>query len=128
MEDYRTNSQVLYHCRGIHLPSRTSDCGIDFHFDKTWPMVFWTAGAAWTAHFYYDYWLYTGDDEFFVKRALPFMKEAALFYEDYLYEDETGHWKFSPSYSPENTPANSDNAACVNATMDISVATELFGI
>lgn len=126
MEDYRTNSQVLYHCRGIHLPSRTSDCGIDFHFDKTWPMVFWTAGAAWTAHFYYDYWLYTGDDEFFVKRALPFMKEAALFYEDYLYEDETGHWKFSPSYSPENTPANSDNAACVNATMDISVATELF--
>lgn len=126
VEDYRKNSRILYGCRGIHIPSRTSDCGIDFHFDITWPMVFWTAGAAWVSHFYYDYWLYTGDDEFFKNRALPFMKEAALFYEDYLYEDERGYWEFSPSYSPENTPANRDNAACINATMDISVATELF--
>lgn len=126
LEDYRTNSRVLYGCRGIHIPSRTSDSGMDFHFDRTWPMVFWTAGAGWAAHFYFDYWLYTCDDAFFRNRALPFMKEAALFYEDYLYEDETGFWRFSPSYSPENTPSNSDSAACVNATMDISVATELF--
>lgn len=126
IKDYRENSRILYGCRGIHIPSRTSDCGIDFHFDMTWPMVFWTAGAAWVSHFYYDYWLYTGDDEFFRNRALPFMKEAALFYEDYLYEDENGYWEFSPSYSPENTPENRDNAACINATMDISVATELF--
>lgn len=126
LEDYRENSRVLYGCRGIHVPSRTSDCGVDFHFDITWPMVFWTAGAAWVSHFYYDYWLYTGDDEFFKNRALPFMKEAALFYEDYLYEDERGYWEFNPSYSPENTPGNKDNAACINATMDISVAMELF--
>lgn len=126
MPDYRKNSQVLYGCRGIHVPSRTSDCGIDFHFDKTWPMIFWTAGAAWVAHFYYDYWLYTGDREFFEQHALPFMKEAALFYEDYLFEDENGKWVFSPSYSPENTPLNYNNSACINATMDISIAKELF--
>lgn len=126
MEDYRRNSRILYGCRGIHIPSRTSDSGLDFHFDETWPMVFWTAGAAWCAHFYYDYWLYTGDDRFFAERALPFMKEAALFYEDYLIEDETGHWVFSPSYSPENTPLGSENAACINASMDIAAAKELF--
>ncbi len=123
---YRENSRILYGCRGIHVPSRTSDSGYDFHFDLTWPMIFWTAGAAWVSHFYYDYWLYTGDDDFFIKRALPFMKESALFYEDYLIEDEEGYWMFTPSYSPENTPSNSDNAACVNATMDIAVAKELF--
>lgn len=126
LPDYRKNSQVLYGCRGIHVPSRTSDCGIDFHFDKTWPMIFWTAGAAWVSHFYYDYWLYTGDRDFFEKHALPFMKEAALFYEDYLFEDENGKWIFSPSYSPENTPLNYNNSACINATMDISIAKELF--
>lgn len=126
LDDYRENARILYGCRGIHIPSRTSDSGMDFHFDLTWPMIFWTAGAAWTAHFYYDYWLYTCDDIFFKERALPFMKEAALFYEDFLYEDENGYLEFSPSYSPENTPGNRDNAACINATMDISVATELF--
>lgn len=126
LDDYRLNSQILYGCRGIHVPSRTSDSGLDFHFDLTWPMIFWTAGAAWIAHFYYDYWLYTGDNNFFLNHALPFMKEAALFYEDFLIEDERGYWMFSPSYSPENTPLNSENAACVNATMDISVAKELF--
>ena len=123
---YRRNSQILYGCRGIHVPSRASDSGLDFHFDLTWPMIFWTAGGAWAAHFYYDYWLYTGDDTFFLDRALPFMKEVALFYEDFLQEDENGYWLFSPSYSPENTPLNSDNAASINATMDISVAKELF--
>ena len=126
MEDYRKNSRILYGCRGIHIPSRTSDSGLDFHFDETWPMVFWTAGAAWCAHFYYDYWLYTGDDKFFRERALPFMREAALFYEDFLIEDETGHWMFTPSYSPENTPLGSENAACINASMDIAAAKELF--
>ncbi|HEY5465857.1 MAG TPA: glycoside hydrolase family 95 protein, partial [Clostridia bacterium] len=88
---------------------------------------FWTAGAGWAAHFYYDYWLYTGDRGFFLERALPFMMEAALFYEDFLIEDGHGHWLFSPSYSPENNPAGSTAQACVNATMDIAVARELFG-
>lgn len=126
MADYRYNAKHIYGCRGIHIPSRTSDRGIDFHFSDTWCMLFWVAGAAWMAHFYYDYWLFTRDDAFFVNRALPFMKEAALFYEDYLIEDENGRWLFSPSYSPENHPANSDSQACINATMDIAIATELF--
>jgi alpha-L-fucosidase 2 len=32
---------------------------------------------------------------------------------------------FNPSYSPENTPRNSDNQICINATMDIGFAKEL---
>jgi hypothetical protein len=54
------------------------------------------------------------------------MKEAALFYEDYRVDDGKGRWLFSPSYSPENTPANSNSPVCVNATMDIACAKELF--
>lgn len=123
---YRENSRKLYGCRGIHIPSRTSANGYDIHYSTSYPMLFWTAGAAWAAHFYFDYWLYTGDDNFFKKRALPFMKEAALFYEDFLIEGTDGCWLFSPSYSPENTPFNRKSPGAVNATMDIAVAKELF--
>lgn len=123
---YRENSRRLFGCRGIHIPSRTSAGGYDIHFSTAYPMLFWTAGAAWAAHFYYDYWLYTGDDEFFRTRALPFMKEAALFYEDFLIPDADGRWLFIPSYSPENTPMHRESSATVNATMDIAVAKALF--
>lgn len=126
MDDYRENSRILYGCRGIHVPTRTSDRGYDIHFDETWPMLFWTAGAGWNARFFYDYWLFTGDNEFFKEHALPFMKEAALFYEDYLIEDENGKWLFTPGYSPENTPKGNDSSTAMNATMDLSVAKELF--
>ncbi|MGN6644314.1 MAG: glycosyl hydrolase family 95 catalytic domain-containing protein, partial [Verrucomicrobiota bacterium] len=122
---YRENAWRLYGCRGIHLPSRTSTHGLNNHFDSTWPMTFWTAGAGWAAHFFYDYYLHTGDREFLREHALPFMKEAALFYENFLVTGPDGNYLFSPSYSPENNPANSPSQACINATMDISVAKEL---
>lgn len=126
MPDYRENAKRLFKCRGILLPSRASSHGLNNHFDETWPMTFWTAGAAWAAHFFYDYYLYTGDREFLRQRALPFMKEAALFYEDFLTTTSAdGRLLFSPSYSPENSPGNSKSQACVNATMDIAAAREL---
>jgi len=126
LPDFRSNAARLYGCRGILVPSRASSHGLNNHFDATWPMTFWTAGAGWAAQFYFDYYLYTGDKKFLRERALPFMRQAALFYEDFLVEGPDGKWLFSPSYSPENNPANSPSQACVNATMDIAVARELF--
>ena len=124
--EFRANALKLYGCRGILLPSRASTHGWKNSFDATWPMTFWTAGAGWMAQFYYDYWLYTGDRTFLRERALPFMKEAALFYEDFLISGPDGRLLFSPSYSPENHPGNSDSQACINAAMDLGVARELF--
>jgi hypothetical protein len=125
MDDFRLNAKRMYNCRGIHVPSRASSHGLNNHFDETWPMTFWTAGAGWAAQFFFDYYLYTGDRDFLANRALPFMKEAALFYEDFLLEGPDGKLLFSPSYSPENHPANNPSQACVNAAMDIGVAREL---
>jgi hypothetical protein len=125
MAEFRTNAQRFYDCRGIFVPSRASNHGLKNSFDGNWCMTFWTAGAGWMAQFYYDYYLYTGDREFLAKRALPFMKEAALFYEDFLVAGPDGKLMFSPSYSPENHPGNSDSQACINAAMDLGVAREL---
>jgi alpha-L-fucosidase 2 len=125
MADYRENARRMFGARGINVPSRTSSHGLNNHFDGTWPMTFWTAGAGWNASFYYDYYLYTGDKKFLADKAIPFMKDAAAFYEDFLIEDSNGKYVFNPSYSPENNPANNSSQACINATMDIAVAKEL---
>ncbi|MGE5359796.1 MAG: glycosyl hydrolase family 95 catalytic domain-containing protein [Bacteroidales bacterium] len=120
----RENARRMYGTRGALIPSRASTHGFNNHFDRTWPMTFWTAGTGWMAHFYYDYYLHTGDRQFLRERALPILTAAAEFYEDFLCQDESGHYVFSPSYSPENNPRNSRSQAVVNATMDIAVAKE----
>lgn len=125
MDEFRLNAKNFYGCRGILVPSRASSHGLNNHFDATWPMTFWTAGAGWNAQFFYDYYLYTGDKEFLSKRALPFMRETALFYEDFMIPGPDGKLIFNPSYSPENNPGNSKSQACINSAMDIGVAREL---
>jgi hypothetical protein len=83
------------------------------------------AGAAWASHFFYDYYLYTGDKQFLAEHALPFMEKAALFFEDYLYEGPDGTYVFNPTQSPENTPGNTRSQGSFNATMDVAAAKEL---
>lgn len=119
MDNFRTNAKVLFNCRGIHIPSHYTLHGLDNHFDTTWPMTFWVAGAPWYGLFYYDYYLYTGDRDFLRHRALPFMQEAMLFFEDFLIEGPDGRYIISPSYSPENQPTGANSQACINATMDV---------
>ncbi|MCX6344326.1 MAG: glycoside hydrolase N-terminal domain-containing protein [Armatimonadetes bacterium] len=123
--DSKTNALRLYNCRGIFVASRTSTHGFQNHFDRIWPMTFWTVGAAWASQFFYDYYVYTGDKAFLHNQALPYMMESALFFEDFLFEGEDGKYIFSPSYSPENNPTNNDSQACINATMDIALVKEL---
>jgi hypothetical protein len=128
LPQYRDNARLLYGARGILLPSATTSHGNLVHFTPKWCMMFWTAGAAWASHFFYDYYLYTGDVGFLRDRAVPFMKEAALFYEDFLTVDASGRYAFNPSYSPENVPANlgnNESQASRNAAMDIAAASEL---
>lgn len=120
LDDFHTNARNITGCRGILAPISGTTHGLaGLHWSC------WTAGAGWLAQLFYDYWLYTGDREFLEKRAVPFMKEVALFYEDFLVEGENGRYIFSPSMSPENVPANTKSFCTVNATMDIAVAREV---
>ena len=123
---YRENARRLFAARGIVVPPHQSSHGSANHFGPKWCLTFWSAGAGWAAHTFYDYYLYTGDRTFLREQAIPFMKETALFYEDLLAGSEDAHGlvHFSPSYSPENEPANTGSQACVDATMDIAVCRE----
>jgi hypothetical protein len=119
------NAKHIFNSRGIVLPSRSTTNAFNNALAGSFAGGFWVAGAPWAAHFFYDYYLYTGDREFLANHALPFMEKAALFFEDYLYEGADGKYIFSPTQSPENTPGNTNSQGTFNATMDVAAAREL---
>jgi hypothetical protein len=122
---YRDNASRLFGSHGIVVPAHSSTHGWNIHFDDEWTLSLWTGGAGWASGILYDYFLYTGDREYLKEHIYPFMREAAWFYEDFLIEGADGKYVFTPSYSPENTPSNSNAQVTVDATMDVMVAKEL---
>lgn len=124
--DLQLNAKHLFGARGIVLPSRTSTHGYNNAYCDGFAGGMWVAGAGKAARFFYDYYLFTGDQKFLAEHALPYLEQCALFFEDYLYEGPDGKWIFSPTQSPENWPAGSNAQASFNATMDVAVAKEVF--
>ncbi len=122
--DFQDNARRIFGQRGILMSVSQTICGYASSNRDIWPC--WTGGAAWIAQHFFDYWRYTGDDAFLKNRALPFMREAALFYEDFVdFSGETA--LFVPSISPENVPSDGQSSLIgVNATMDVMLARELF--
>jgi alpha-L-fucosidase 2 len=105
LDEFRYNSKQLWGADGIYIPPFMSpDSGRLRHTAPQ--VVYWTDAAGWLASFYYDYYLFTGDEDFLKNRAIPFMKEVAAFYESYIIKDENGKNMFLPSQSPENQPKN----------------------
>ena len=94
-------------------------------------VIYWTGSGGWLAQFFYDYYLFTNDIEFLKNRAIPFMKEAALFYEDFLVLGKDGCYMSYPANSPENCADGKFEGAlklsvCINPTMDFAIIKELF--
>ncbi|MBE6675189.1 MAG: glycoside hydrolase family 95 protein [Ruminococcaceae bacterium] len=128
-DDYRENAKNLFGCRGLLLPLFMDNS--NGKKENTQPHVlYWTGSSAWISAIYYDYYLYTGDERFLYERAYPFMKESALFYEDFMVYDERGKLKSYPSNSPENNPDGDFEGAkeisvAINSTMDFALLKEL---
>ncbi len=62
----------------------------------------WVSGGGWLSRHLWERYLFTGDTEFLRERGYPAMREAALFFTQFLVEDaETGWLISTPSNSPE---------------------------
>jgi len=132
MDAFRENARKLYGCRGLFIPAVTTPpSGL---LKTVAPhIIHWTGAAAWVGQHYYDYYLYTGDETFLKERALPFLRETALFYEDFFTVGDDGFFVSAPSNSPENNPAEywdgdgmgSKMETTINATMDFALAREV---
>jgi len=81
----------------------------------------WVSGSGWMATHLWEHFLFTRDMDF-LRKAYPVLKEAALFYADYLYEDEITKCLISgPSNSPEQ------GGLVMGPTMDHQIIRSLFG-
>jgi hypothetical protein len=118
-DDFKLNAKELFGLDGIFVPSRGSDMGNCYTSNIDYPMLYWWAGAPWASHFFYDYWMYTGDEEFLKNKGIPFMLDAYTFLKQILYK-HNGQYIFIPSYSPEIGPMDKHPIA-INATMDVAV-------
>ena len=83
------------------------------------PWGFYPGGAGWLCQHLWEHYEFTQDKQFLRQTAYPMMKEAALFWIDYLIEDENGYLVSSPSYSPEH------GGISRGASMDHQIAWDL---
>lgn len=136
IEDFQYNAKQLWGCRGIYIPPFMTPAN-PVMVENQAHTINWTEAAGWLSSFYYDYYLFTGDLDFLKNRAVPFLKETALFYEDFIIKDENGKNMFVPSESPENQPAdkvwfnpvtgrNESIRIQINSTMAVAVSKEVF--
>ena len=87
---WREGAQKLAGCRGILYPARMQDQGTYFQQSHDWQWFNQLSITGWFGHYFYDYYRYTGDREFLKHRAIPYLKECALFYEDWFISDPDG--------------------------------------
>ncbi len=81
----------------------------------------WPTGGAWLTQHLWEHYLFSNDRGFLARRAYPVMKEAALFFVDYLVRDpKTGLLVSGPSNSPEQ------GGLVMGPTMDHQIIRGLF--
>lgn len=135
MDVLREAAKKLFGCRGIYVSTYTTRMNAS-PAPNVPVIVNYIGCAGWLSRHFYDYYRYTGDVKLLKEKILPFMLEAAAFYEDYVIRDAQGRIAIVPSVSPENTPDNLMPAdfefhmghpcpAVRNATMDFAIMKEL---
>ena len=124
----RRTARSMYGCRGFVAHHNTSIWG------NTAPtgagVYIWPLGAAWLALHFWEHYLFNLDRDFLEARADPTLREAALFFVDFLVEDEDGTLITGLSQSPENRyrlPNGQTSMTAKAPAMDAQILDELFG-
>ncbi|MFO7534581.1 MAG: glycoside hydrolase family 95 protein [Kiritimatiellia bacterium] len=124
----RKAARDLYGCDGVWFPLQSDAWGRSTPEGYGWAV--WIGAAAWLAQHLWWHYEYGQDLEFLRRRAYPFLKEVAAFYESYLISDKTGTLQAVPSQSPENRHVGGGKIPVtlgVSATMDILLIRDLLG-
>lgn len=126
----RETARVHYGCRGWVLHHNTDLWGNTAAVENANPWGLWPAGSGWLCAHLWEHYAFSGEREY-LAQAYPVLKEAALFYLDYLVADPAHGWLLTcPSVSPENTFRTADgreSGLCAGPAMDLQIIHELFG-
>jgi len=121
----REVAKRLYGCKGLTMCIQTDVWGRVTPEACGWAV--WHGAAPWLGQHMFMHWRYTKDMQFLKERCYPFLREAAEFYEDYLFEKDGKLW-IVPSQSPENRFEGTGDwpvSIGVNSAMDIELITDL---
>ncbi len=127
LESGKRTARDYYGCRGTVLHHLSDIYEFTCPADGLWGV--WPMGAAWLSTHMWEHWLFTEDKEYLESTAYEYMRECALFFIDYLFEDSNGMLISGPSMSPENnfysdTPVDKvESCISFSPTMDIEIIT-----
>ncbi len=126
-ETGRETAQTMYGARGWVLHHNTDIWRFNGPIDgANWGM--WPMGGAWLSQHLFEKYAFSGD-EVYLKSVYPIMKEASIFFLDFLVEEPLNKWLVvSPSVSPENTPTGRSTSVTAGTTMDNQLVFDLFTI
>ncbi len=119
----RKAARDYYGCDGIWLPIQTDAWGRSTAESHGWAA--WIGAAAWLAQHLWWHWEFGRDRDFLARRAYPYFKEVAAFYQSYCIKNADGGLVIVPSQSPENRFAGGGSlpvTLCVNSAMDVQLA------
>ncbi len=132
---YQNNAKKIYGMKGIYIPAGTTP-GVSALNQVVPVIVSWVSAAGWLAQHYCDYYWFTKDTKYLEEIIIPYLKEVADFYEDFIEFYPNGKIHFYPSVSPENTPQNfmppehiqmpHPMPTTVNSTIDLAIVKEFF--
>ena len=121
-------AQNMYGARGFTAHHNTDIWG-DTNPQDTWMgSSYWVLGAAWLCLHIWEHYEYTLDKEF-LENNYFLLKEACVFFEDFLIENAQGELVVSPTISPENTFVLENGKPawlCEGCVMDAQILRELF--
>ena len=119
----RIAARDMVNCRGVFFTM--CDVNQIGNGDAT---CIWTGGAAWVAQILWIHWEHCRDKDYLRNMLYPFLKELALFYEDYLIKDEKGRLVPFPSASPETAIKGRKHYSMLSSpsTIDLELIREVF--
>jgi alpha-L-fucosidase 2 len=101
--------------------------------DNVAQVAFWPMGSGWLCQNLFEYYRFTDDHEFLQNQAYPLMKDACLFYLDWLVDNGRGQLVTPVGTSPENAFRYTDEngkersaSMSAGSTMDMSIIRDLF--
>ena len=124
----REVAETMYGARGFVAHHNTDLWGDCAPQDSCISSTYWVMGAAWMCTHIWERYEYTLDKAF-LDRYFYLLRDACLFFVDFLTRDEKGRWVVFPTLSPENTyrhPSGENACLCKGCAMDSQILTLLF--
>ena len=101
-DTFKSYTKQYFETNGLNVPGVSTLTGHPMGGSPQW--VFGPTVSAWLAHQFYQHWRYTLDSIFLEQKAYPWIREVAIFLDEFSVRRHDGKRKLPLSSSPEINP------------------------